>query len=717
MTAAIITLTAGPVSAFEAGASEWIKTKQTAIRLISTTKTVGDSEALSLGLHFKLKPGWKIYWRSPGDAGFPPEPNWGRSENVESATLRWPAPERFSVFGLETLGYTREVVLPITVRRSNATSPLKLSGNVRYLVCDNICIPYDADVALRLDIGNESPSRFAHLINRFDATVPSDGKRHRISIDTAETWSDGDGTWLRIKASSTLPFKAPDIFPEGPPIVTFSKPSITLEPKGHSVILDMRVFGTDELDDQVGKTLAGRELTLTIVDGRRSAETKLNVYFANPKLTAQKPESEPTLLVILGLAILGGFILNFMPCVLPVLSIKLLSVLDHGGGKAKLVRLSFLASAAGILVAFLVLAITLIALKAGGMTVGWGIQFQQPWFLIFLTILMMGFACNLWGIFEIRLPFWVSHWSARSENARGLSRHFLQGAFATLMATPCSAPFLGTAIGFSLARSWIEISTVFTALGVGLALPYLAVAAFPGLASRLPKPGPWMTTLRRFLGLALAATWVWLLFVLATNIGTIGSVVVGGLTVLAAGLLFFGRHAFLSITVAILTPFLVLGLLGKLPSKNAVENLAINSHYSSESELTKFWTEFNEAAIPELIARGKTVFVDVTASWCLTCQANKRLVLETEAVLQAFKTQQVVAMRADWTRPDPIISAYLARYGRYGIPFNAVYGPALPDGIVLPELLSRNEILDAFSRASKTSKTLKRKKLNERETK
>jgi suppressor for copper-sensitivity B len=260
-----------------------------------------------------------------------------------------------------------------------------------------------------------------------------------------------------------------------------------------------------------------------------------------------------------------------------------------------------------------------------------------------------------------------------------------------------------------LVRSWLEISIVFAALGIGLALPYLTVAAFPELVTRLPKPGPWMTTLRRFLGLALAATWVWLLSVLATNIGIIGSMAVGGLTALTAGLFLLGRRAFLGITVAIIIPFFVPGLLDKLPGKNPAKNLVKKSQYSSANESGNLWIDFNESVIQEMVARGKTVFVDVTASWCLTCQVNKLLVLDSKAVLQAFKSQQVVAMQADWTKPNPIISAYLASYGRYGIPFNAIYGPQLPGGIVLHELLSKDAILDAFSRASKPSKIPKKK--------
>jgi suppressor for copper-sensitivity B len=697
--AALLALATAPVKAAEPGASDWVKTEQTSLRLVAATETAGDSDTLSLGLHFKMLPGWKIYWRSPGDAGFPPEADWGRSKNLKNAILHWPAPERFSVLGLETLGYKNEVVLPLTVTRTDPLKPLELAGTIRYLVCEKICIPYDADLALTLGTGDGKPSPFAHLINRFQVTVPGNGKRHRVSIDGAETWADGDATWLRVRASATLPFQAPDIYPEGPPELSLSKPTVALGPGGRSAVLEARVYGLKDLTD--GPTLVGRTLTITVVDGDRSAETKLTVSAGSKSSSAGTTDTGPSLFVILGLAILGGLILNLMPCVLPVLSIKLLGVVGHGGGKTRLVRMSFLASAAGIIFAFMVLAAALITLRAGGMTVGWGIQFQQPWFLIAMTVLVMAFACNLLGLFEIRLPLWVSDLGEHASHVHGLGGHFLQGAFATLLATPCSAPFLGTAVGFALARGTSEIGAVFAALGVGLALPYLTVAAYPGLATRLPRPGPWMVTLRRILSLALAATGLWLLSVLASNIGTSGAVAVGGLTAAAVGLLLLGRRSMRwGIALAIVAAFLVPGWLGTAPG-NAITKAA----YSSGGELDKLWAPFNETAIPGLVAQGKTVFVDVTADWCLTCQVNKGLVFNTDAVLSAFRAPKVVVMQADWTRPDAKILAYLARHGRYGIPFNAVYGPSAPGGIVLQELLSQAEVLDAFSRASKTVKT------------
>jgi len=411
--------------------------------------------------------------------------------------------------------------------------------------------------------------------------------------------------------------------------------------------------------------------------------------------------------LILLFALLGGLILNLMPCVLPVLSIKLLGVVGHGGGQTRLVRLSFLSSAAGILFAFLVLAGALIALKSGGMAIGWGIQFQQPWFLIAMTLLVTAFALNLWGVFEVRLPLWISDLGEHASHVHGLGGHFLQGAFATLLATPCSAPFLGTAVGFALARGWGEITAVFAMLGLGLALPYLGVAAFPGLATRLPKPGHWMVTLKRFLGLALIATGVWLLSVLMTSVGLKAAALVGVLTAAAAGLLALTRlkrpgaskRAFIGISAAVIAAFLAPGWLG-----NAAQVGAIGKAGGASNILERLWQPFDEGKIPGLIAQGKTVFIDVTADWCITCQVNKALVLNREEVLTAFQGKDVIIMQADWTRPDPMISDFLARHQRYGIPFDAVYGPGAPKGVVLPELLSQDAVLDAFKRAARPSR-------------
>ena len=719
-------------------ASAWAETEQTALRLIAASETTGGQERLKFGLHFKLKPGWKIYWRSPGDAGFPPEPDWSASVNLKSATLRWPAPERFSILGLETLGYTNEVVLPMSVEPVDPAKPLRMEGDIRYLACKEICIPYEAKLALALppgDIGGPARlSPFAHLIDRFRAKVPGAGGRSGLNIESAGTWTSGRDTLLRVTATATLPFRAPDLFLEGPPenpqVLSFSKPVVSLSPDGRTARLDVKVFGLDYLTGPPtgaaektlsGRTLAGRLLTVTLVDGNRAAEKRLTAQLRPGPVSewgggggwAKGGQGVRPFALILALAVLGGLILNLMPCVLPVLSIKLLGLAGHGGGERRTVRLSFVASSAGILFAFLVLAGALVALKAAGMTVGWGIQFQQPWFLIAMTLLVAGFACNLWGAFEFRLPRFIASQEKHTSHVHGLGGHFLQGAFATLLATPCSAPFLGTAVGFALARGPVEIFSIFAALGLGLALPFLSVAAFPGLATRLPKPGPWMVTFRRFLGLALAATAVWLLSVLAAVIGFNAALLVGVLTLGGAGLLFLGRlwpdgaglRMPAGLVLTAVAAFLVPGWLGEAPKAGAEAGAGGgpggNVLYGAVSvrTLDRLWQPFDETAIPRLVARGKTVFVDVTADWCITCQVNKAFVLSNEAVLEALRDGNMVAMQADWTRPDPVISAYLARHQRYGIPFDAVYGPGAPAGILLPELLSRDAVLDAIAKA------------------
>ncbi|HLO77012.1 MAG TPA: thioredoxin family protein, partial [Magnetospirillum sp.] len=310
------------------------------------------------------------------------------------------------------------------------------------------------------------------------------------------------------------------------------------------------------------------------------------------------------------------------------------------------VRAAFLASAAGIVASFLALAGAAVAVKAAGQAVGWGIQFQQPGFLAVMIALLLAFAANLWGAFEIRLPSALMNVGPSGVAHHTLLGHFLSGAFATLLATPCSAPFLGTAVGFALARGAGEIAAIFAALGLGMSVPYLAVALWPDLARRLPKPGAWMVTVKKVMGVALAATALWLGSVLAAQTG---------LTTAA-------------------------------PPAAGKTDIA--------------WKSFDLTAVRQAVAEGKVVFVDVTADWCITCKVNKAAVVDRGAVAARLTGGGVVPMRADWTRPDDGIARYLASFDRFGIPFNAVYGPGAPDGIALSELLTEAEVLAALDKAA-----------------
>ncbi|MBT6093481.1 MAG: hypothetical protein HOH04_01275 [Rhodospirillaceae bacterium] len=698
-------------------ASNWIETEQTRVRLLAAQPALGTGD-VQLGLQFELQPGWKIYWRSPGDAGFPPRLDWKGSTNLATATVHWPTPTRFSVLGLETLGYKKHVVLPITAKPANAGDELDLKAQLRYLVCDEICIPYETNLSLALPSGPATPGPHAHTINRYAASVPGDGRTHGLEITKLDTWNIGKSAMLRISARATAAFTAPDVFMEGPPGLAYAKPLVRLSDDGKEAVLDVRVDGVDFLEDAVGKTLAARDFTATLVDGGRAAEAVLTATETAPAQTLGQPLASsipvseaamPSLALMLVFAIIGGLILNLMPCVLPVLSLKMLSLVKHGGGNPRDVRMGFLASAAGIVSTFLVLAVSLAALRSGGAAIGWGIQFQQPWFLTLLVLLVTIFACNLWGFFEVRLPGIISDMGEHTAHVHGLGGHFLQGAFATLLATPCTAPFLGTAVGFALAGSVVDIVAVFAALGVGLSLPYLAVAAMPGLATWLPRPGSWMVKLKAVLGLLLAGTGVWLLYVLAGVAGETGSIVVGVAAVVTAGVL-FTAHRTGGLGLRLSAPGMsVLAAIALSAPLWAPVDAKTGGGPGESAALKAIWKPFDPAAIPGLVQAGKTVFVDVTADWCITCQVNKGVVMERRAVLGKLGSENVIAMQADWTRPDDGIARYLASFGRFGIPFNVVYGPKAPQGIVLPELLTESAVLGGFDGAGTPAALAKRK--------
>ena len=665
-----------------AAASTWWQTEHGEVRLIASSAAAGQADEVLFGLHFRMKPGWKIYWRSPGDAGFPPSPDWSGSENLGDARLLWPAPHRFSVLGLETMGYTVEVVLPVVVAPFEPGKPIRLAGRVRYLTCEEICVPYEAKLALALPAGPETSSLQAGLIEQFLQRVPSTSENAGLQIMRVTVEGSPPAQALRLSVVADTPLATPDVFVEGPRGVAFGAPEVRLGSDRRSALMRIAV------STPKGKPidLAGESIRLTLVDGERALERSVTATV----------EVSRGLMAVLALALLGGLILNLMPCVLPVLSIKLLSVIGHGGADPRRVRIGFLASAGGILASFLVLATGAVALKSAGITAAWGIQFQQPLFLAAMVAVLTLFACNLWGLFEIRLPGNISNAAASAGGGTGIGGQFLTGAFATVLATPCSAPFLGTAIGFALARGAAEIYLVFIALGVGLALPYLVIAAAPRLATRLPRPGPWMATLRRVLSLALGATAVWLLTVLAVQTGYAGAGLIALLMVAVTVALRQARHL---AGRALVASWLVVGALSAL-ALGAAGSLANQQGTRRAAPDAENWQPFKLAAIADEVAKGRVVFVDVTADWCLTCKVNKALVLDRGEVAGRLASPAVIAMKADWTKPDPGISAYLAGFGRYGIPFDAVYGPGAPAGIVLPELLTTKSVLEAISRAA-----------------
>lgn len=656
-----------PARASADAASPWYVTEQGRVRLIAAAADPGDAASVSLGLQFELAPHWKIYWRSPGDAGFPPELDWKGSTNLAAATIAWPAPERFSVQGLETAGYSGAVVLPITARLAQPGQPLHLKAHLSYLTCTQICVPRETDLALDLP---GSGAGYAALIDQYRAQVPGDGTAEGLALASAVVRPSAKAA-LDLTIASKTPLAAPDAFIEGVDDAFFGAPAV-LAHVPNETILRVPLSGN-------WRDIIGRQLTVTLVDGPRSMTAPVVVTEGEGLIDLR------TLATMLGLALLGGLILNLMPCVLPVLSLKLLAALPRADQTLRDTRRGFLGTALGIVLSFLVLAAATAAAKAAGLAVGWGVQFQDPLFLIILAVLLVLFACNLWDFFDVPLPRGVA---AIAE--RGPLGSIATGAFATLLATPCSAPFVGTALGFALAAGPMEIVAIFLALGLGMAAPYLLVAATPGLARVLPRPGRWMIYLRWLLGVLLLGTALWLLVVLSGELGPRAALAIAlllGFAGLALAVLREPVSRWMLVGAALIGALFVPTLAPPLP------RVAVASGEGP-------WRAFDAGAIGGLVRDGDVVMVDVTADWCLTCKVNERLVLDRAPVRDDLAKPGVVAMRADWTRPNPAIEAYLARFGRVGIPFNVVYGPAAPGGLPLPELLTSGAVTEALAQAA-----------------
>ena len=690
---AVLIGVAGSGAPVFAMASSWSVNEQGRLRLISAVDSVGDGRELPLGLQFRMEPGWKIYWRSPGDAGFPPDVDWSKSQNLDRLDIAWPVPRRFSVLGFETLGYKDEVVLPLQVGVAMPGQPVQVKVAVRYLTCAEICVPQQATLTLNLPQGPVKTSAQANLLAQFNARVPREGAHHGMAIDRAAVSPKGEDLILRVHAEAAMPFDSPDLLVEGPEGSFFSRPKVSLSSDRKMATLTIEGGGVaaDKLD--------GKALRFTLVDGNRSMERELTVRLGDiaDVPVGAIPGGDLTFITVLLLAVLGGLILNLMPCVLPVLSIKLLKVVGHGGADRGAVRVGFLASAAGILFSFMVLATFLVGLKSSGLAIGWGIQFQQPVFLVAMAAILTLFACNLFGLFEFHMPSAFAGWAAKHSHGRSLIGHFMTGALATLLATPCSAPFLGTAVGFALSRGAAEIYAVFFALGIGLAIPFLVIAVAPALATRLPRPGAWMVTLRRVLAVALVGTAVWLLSVLYVQSGPDTTLAVGFLLLLVPMVYAvrriqgsrFARHATTATAILIVAAIAVPVVRDPMPAGPSIVKAGT------------VWRPFDESAIAEHVRNGKVVLVDVTADWCITCQVNKAFVFGRGRVATLVHGPSIIAMQADWTRPDPKISSYLAKFGRFGIPFNVVYGPLMPHGVVLPELLTENAVLSAITAAAR----------------
>ncbi|UZE46928.1 protein-disulfide reductase DsbD family protein [Rhodopseudomonas sp. P2A-2r] len=648
--------------------------------LIVGNTDIADPHSIWLGVRVLLGPGWKTYWKSPGDAGLPPEFDWTASSNIKAPEVNWPLPHRTSILGLDTIGYSGEVVFPVKIVRRDPAADTAIVLKLAIYACSNVCVR--EEYALKATFGPDlAPRAGQQQIVAWLAKVPLP-QSPAITVHSI-TRLGTDPEKLQITASAIAPFASPDVLIDSDPPIVAARPELVLDGDGVATF-------TVVLPDSTAAGLAERTLNAVVVNGDQAvtaSSSRRSAPVAQPE--APTAVSWLALLVIIATALLGGLTLNLMPCVFPVLSLKLMGFVQEDSSDRRRVRAGFAACAAGMIVSFLVLAAALVLMKWAGVSLGWGIQFQQPLFLAAMAIVLALFAASLFDLLSFNLPFGLNNRLAAKAHGTSLGSHFMAGFVATLLATPCSAPFVGTAVGFALARGAPEIFAIFTALGIGMASPYLLVAAFPSMARFIPRPGRWLLLVKRVLAVGLLGTAAWLVTVLGSVGGARPAIAVGGAIVIGLAGLRLARAARPALAAGIaIVAVTLLAWLGPLALSSQTGGQAIA------------WQSFSKSKVDELVRAGRTVFVDITADWCVTCKVNRLLVIDTAEIAQRLGSD-VTPVQGNWTRPDESIARFMRAHGRYGIPFNIVFGPNAPDGIALPELLSTSALIAAFDQAEK----------------
>ncbi|WP_233420410.1 protein-disulfide reductase DsbD family protein, partial [Yersinia bercovieri] len=644
------------------------------VRLRAEPST-GDETRMLLAV--QLQDGWKTYWRSPGEGGIAPTIAWDLP--LDAVKWHWPVPQRFDVSGISTQGYHQQVMLPIVI---SGPLPKRVSGTLTLSTCSNVCILTDYPFSLDLSspISAENQQQFMHDFAQAMGQVPiANALTKQIQVG----YGNGEVQILALREEG---WQQPALFFDSLDDVDLGKPIVSVQ--GNQ--LSVRVAATDGWGEGTAD-LRGKPLTMVISDAGLAQETTLNIGSA-----LRLPASSTTFWSWIFMALAGGLILNLMPCVLPVLAMKLGSILQTEQQTRRQVRWQFLASAAGIISSFWLLALLMTALRLGNHALGWGIQFQSPWFIGFMVLVTALFTANLLGLFDIQLSSSLNSRIAapriEKSGARGMAGHFGQGALATLLATPCSAPFLGTAVAFALAAPLPVLWGIFTALGVGMSLPWLAVAAWPTLALCLPRPGRWMIHLRIAMGGLMLASSLWLLTLMISHIGLLAVIITAGVLLLALLLAIGWRYGARVAVIVSLISVLIIGAL--LLAGSLTANLWRQPLHDNIP-----WQPLTESAIKQALREHKRVFVDVTADWCVTCKVNKIHVLMRDDVQQALQAPDVVALRGDWTRPSAAITQFLRERGTVAIPFNQIYGPQQPQGVVLSPLLDRDVLLKVLADA------------------
>lgn len=665
-------------------------------QLVSEVRSIQAGTPFTIGLRFRMEPHWHTYWKNPGDAGLPTTLEWELPEGFKAGPIQWPLPMIFELSGLTNYGYENEVFHLVTItppQDLREKEMVTLIAHTTWLMCEEVCIPGRADLSLVLPVGTNAPEWNEVWRPHFEGTR----KRLPRSSDLwdVRAYLDGDEVTLKIDHTGESMASPEEVYFFSSDAQIDPNASQKLERAETGYLLTLKRSAFAELGESLPGVLFGREgwhtggelsgIAITPPLLRRPLPVIGDVSAATVK-SPPKPTSTRLALILL-LALAGGAILNLMPCVFPVLGLKVMGFVSQAGESRTRVTLHGLVYTLGILVSFWILALILIVLRKGGEELGWGFQLQYPGFVFFLTILFFVFALNLSGLFEIGAS--LTSLGGDLMQGEGFGSSFFSGVLATVVATPCAAPFLAPALGAAFTLDVGPSLAVFTFIGLGLSLPYLTLSAFPDLVKVLPKPGPWMESMKQVLAFPLYATVGFLLWVLAGQLEDYGLLyAIFALIFIAMAGWIYGRWSnpthparkrHLAQTGALLLTF-----------------LGIYLGYPESGPASIEWEKWSPERVTQLRAEGIPVYVDFTARWCPTCHANKKLVFSSKDVLRAFSEKRVSTLKADWTNPDPRITQTLAAFGRSAIPFNIIYLPGRNDPVILPELLTPGIVLEAI---------------------
>ncbi|MFT4114565.1 protein-disulfide reductase DsbD family protein [Silvibacterium sp.] len=666
------------------------------VQLVVPPAQIYPGQHFTAGLYFKLEPGWHVYWTNAGDSGEPPSIRWALPDGVSAGDIQFPTPKRLPLGPLMDFGYENEVLFPIPVTVANSVKPAgstaSLGGKVSWLVCREVCIPGKAELAVTRAALGSAPSQpgqvadDAALITRFASTLPGplpSGDQAKFET-TPKGFTLAVSTGQKEESAQFFPFDQTIVSNPAPQTVTPRKDGVTLD-----LIKDENIAGTP-------KELHG----LLVLSGGRSYE-----IHATPGALAVSTggSTDSGLLGAALLAFVGGLILNLMPCVFPVLFIKGLSLVQSSSEERGRLRAHGFVYTLGILLSFWAVVAALLVLRGAGHQLGWGFQFQSPIFLALISLLLFFLGLSLAGQFEIGLTLTSAGGGLAQKS--GYTGSFFTGILAVVVATPCAAPFMGTAIGYALAQPPVITFVVFTALALGLAAPYLLLTFVPSWAKLLPRPGAWMEVLKQAVSVPIFGTVIWLVWVFTQVTGptALMALLAAFLLLAIAGWILGRWPAKAPATVAAV---LVLALAIVVPVYAAKELGAPISGPASGSAATTAgatkWEPFTPQLVAQYRAQGKPVFVDFTASWCLSCQVNERVVLERTDVEQKLAQSGMALVKADWTQHDDAITQTLAALGRSSIPTYAIY-PADPSqpAKVLPEVLTPGIVISAVDSVPK----------------